>query len=71
MATYRLNFIGRDGRPVGWTFLEFADDAAAIEGSDRHLDGRVVELWAGERLVKTFPADPSRRRFPYWVSRGG
>jgi hypothetical protein len=36
-----------------------------IGGSDQHLDGRVVELWAGERLVKAFPADPSRRRFSY------
>lgn len=69
MATYQLNFIGKDGRLVGWRDLEFADDAAAIAGSDPHLDGRVVQLWEGERLVKTFPADPSRRRFPYWVSR--
>jgi hypothetical protein len=36
-----------------------------IGGSDQHLDGRVVRLWAGERLVKAFPADPSRRRFSY------
>jgi hypothetical protein len=71
MATYRLNFIGGDGRLAGWRCLEFADDAAVIAASYQHLDGRVVELWVGERLVKAFPADPSRRRFPYWVSRGG
>ncbi|HVI34099.1 hypothetical protein [Phenylobacterium sp.] len=61
MSGYRLYFISRSGRIEGRTDLEATDDAKAIGLAEKQLDGRGVELWAGERLVKKFErAEPKR-----------
>ncbi len=63
---YRLKEFRPDGSQRSARGLEFANDEAAIEGADKLHAGWAMELWAGDRLVKSFPADRSRRRGMYW-----
>jgi len=66
MPKYRLNEFRSDGSQRSRRDLEFADDDAAINGSDQLHGGYAMELWAADRKVKAFPADRSRRRGIYW-----
>ena len=62
MAYYRLYFLNALGhihRAVDW---ECADDAAALDIANGHLDGRACELWRGDRRVAVFGAELARRR---------
>jgi hypothetical protein len=53
MPDYRLYFLANDHIR---RFVEFdcPDDEAAIEKVAEHADGRVMELWQRNRLVKRF-----------------
>ena len=54
MADYRLYFLDRANHIKN--VVEFAsdDDGAAAEHALRHADGRAMELWSRDRLVRRF-----------------
>ena len=62
MTDYRLYFRGADGHFLGIVELDCPDDEAALESVAAHADGRAMELWQRQRLVKTFPEGAIRRR---------
>ena len=51
MATYRAYTVGLDGRYIGFTELDCADDSEAIEVAKQLNGGRDIELWCGDRFV--------------------
>jgi hypothetical protein len=51
VADFRAYIIGHDGHINEFEPLICADDAEAIAGAKRLVDGHDVELWSGERLV--------------------
>ena len=51
MAEYRAYTVGTDGHFIGSTPLVCTDDADAIEQAKQLLDGLVIEVWSGERMV--------------------
>ena len=61
MADYRLYFLDQANHIR--SVLEFGsdDDAEAAEHARRHADGRTMELWRRDRLIKRFEggADPA------------
>lgn len=57
MAYYRLYVLsGPGGRFVGFEEIEAADDVEAVRRAQAHLGAKPLELWCGERRVKSFPA---------------
>jgi hypothetical protein len=70
VAHYRLYFLDPAGHIGKAVELDCEDDAQAIRGVEPHRDGRAMELWQTDRLVKTYPADrrgaePPRRSPPH------
>ena len=56
MSYYRLYYLNQHGHirhAVDW---ECADDPSALSIVGKHVDGRAMELWSGERRVAAFPA---------------
>ena len=64
MADYRLYFFDHGGHIGGVVELSGADDAEAIQQSRGQADGRAMELWNRDRLVRAFPADDLRLDSP-------
>ena len=60
MATYRLYCLDGVGKVVSAKWIEAADDKAATEAAEAMSDGRMCELWNGERLVARLAAPPER-----------
>jgi hypothetical protein len=58
MADYRLYFLDEANHIRG--VVEFAcdDDPAAIERATTHADGRRMELWSRDRLIRKFERRP-------------
>jgi hypothetical protein len=51
VAYYRLYFLDENGHIRHVKELACDTDSAAIALSDKHADGRALELWERERLV--------------------
>ncbi len=59
VAYYRLYVLsGPEGRFVGFEEIEATDDVEAVRRAEAHLGPKPLELWCGERRVRTFPALP-------------
>ncbi|MET0273314.1 MAG: hypothetical protein ABW360_10010 [Phenylobacterium sp.] len=56
MPDYRLYFLGPQGRIAHVLELECRDDDHAVELAAGHADGRAMELWRRDRMVKAFDA---------------
>lgn len=56
MAYYRLYFLDKSDRIGQVIDMECADDAAAIEAVAGRDDGRRMELWNQDRVVRRFAA---------------
>ncbi len=61
MSSYRLYFIGRDGRFEKAVQMEHPDDESAIAEAKTLAEGRPVELWNLDRRVE-FDAEVSRQK---------
>lgn len=56
---YRLYMLsGPDGRFVGFEEIEAIDDVEAVRSAEAHLGPKPLELWCGDRKVRSFPAMP-------------
>jgi hypothetical protein len=58
MRPYRIFFFGQDGhikQPP--EIVECQDDETAIEKANQLLDGSVIEIWDGTRLVARLAPD--------------
>ena len=59
LAYYRLYLLsGPAGRFIGFEEIEAVDDVEAIRLAERHLGPQPLELWCGNRKVKSFAALP-------------
>lgn len=58
MADYRLCFLDQANHIRGVAGFVCHDDAAAAERAENHLDGRRMELWSRDRLVRRFDRRP-------------
>ena len=56
MLSYRLYFLGRDGRIAHAVQLECCSDEQALAAVGTHADGRAMELWQQARKVRAFAA---------------
>lgn len=57
MVYYRLYLLGEGSkRFVGFEEIDAADDDGAIEAASRHIGPNSLELWCGNRKVKSFAA---------------
>lgn len=56
MTRYRLYFLNAAGRSFQSVDLDCPDDAAAMTRAAHYARGRAMELWAGARVVKAYPA---------------
>jgi len=54
MADYRLYFLDEANHIRGVVEFVCADDPAAVEHAAAHADGRRMELWSRDRLVRKF-----------------
>jgi hypothetical protein len=52
MVEYRLCFLESDGRVGGMRDIVCEDDQMAVELAARFKHEHVVEVWAGDRLIK-------------------
>jgi hypothetical protein len=59
---YRAYIVGHDGHFISFEPMVCADDAEAKEKAKRLVDGHVIELWSGARLVIRFDANRSLNR---------
>ena len=57
MPDYRLYFL-QDNHIRHVVTITCEEDAEAIELVEKHRDGRAMELWERDRLVKRFDAKP-------------
>jgi hypothetical protein len=58
MRLYRIFLLGQDGhikQPP--EIVECPDDQTAIERAKQLLDGKVIEIWEGSRLVARLAPD--------------
>ena len=56
MAEYRAFTVGKDGHFVGFEPIVCDTDDQAIQRAKRHLDGRDIEVWCADRMVKRLAA---------------
>jgi hypothetical protein len=56
MLSYRLYFLGREGRITRAVELECASDDEALRAVEEHADGRPMELWQQARKVRAYVA---------------
>ncbi len=61
MSAYRLFFFDAAEHIRAWTVIECDGDTEAVRLADEKCDGRAMELWDRDRLVRHFPVDPGRR----------
>lgn len=54
MADYRLYFLDDANHIRGVVEFTCEDDAAALDRAAGHADGRRMELWSRDRLVRKF-----------------
>jgi len=64
MAAYRLFFFDAKGHIRSAVVIDCDGDEAAVAHADEQCDGREMELWLRDRLVRSFPADPARTPRP-------
>jgi len=64
VRTYRLFFFDAADHIRHWVALECEDDDAAARAAGEQADGRAMELWLRDRLVRRFPGDPEQRPRP-------
>lgn len=57
MAGYRLYFLDRQNHFRDVVVLECRSDDDACSAAEDHRDGRAMELWLRDRLVRSWPAD--------------
>lgn len=58
MADYRLYFLDEANHIRGVAEFVCDDDVAAAERAENHPDGRRMELWSRDRLVRRFDRRP-------------
>jgi len=57
VAYYRLYLMAEPGgKFVGFQEIEAPDDDSALRLAEAHAGPKPLELWCGNRKVKTFPA---------------
>jgi hypothetical protein len=57
VAYYRLYVLSSpDGRFIGFEEIEAEDDVQAVRHAEEHLGPKPLELWCGDRKVKSFAA---------------
>jgi predicted phage tail protein len=56
MLSYRLYFLGREGRFTRAVQLQCASDEEALRAVTAHADGAPMELWQQARKVRSFAA---------------
>jgi hypothetical protein len=61
MLSYRLYFIGLEGRISRVVELEWASDEDALRAVEAHVDGRPMELWQQARKIREFAANELAR----------
>lgn len=55
-ATYQISILEKDGSSLNEpTNVKSADDAGVIKKARQLIDGKIVEVKEGDRLVATFP----------------
>jgi hypothetical protein len=59
VSGYKLYFMNRAKRIQRRVDIEAHDDAQAVALADKQSDGQPMELWLGDRLVKSFPGKAS------------
>jgi hypothetical protein len=60
VESYRLFIMDRNGHIVGASEFVCADDVEAQAVVHPQIDGRPMELWSLDRVVRKYPATPSR-----------
>jgi hypothetical protein len=60
MLSYRLYFLGREGRIIRAVELECSSDEDALLAVEGHADGGPMELWQQARRVRVYPAQAVR-----------
>ena len=60
LQQYRLYFLGGDGHITYSHEFGAEDDARALKIAEAWLEGRAAELWARDRKIKSWGADPNR-----------
>ena len=58
---YRLYFLGDDGHIVGHSAWDSEDDTEAMQCAEAVQEGRAMELWCGNRVVRRYPKPLDRR----------
>jgi hypothetical protein len=58
MADYRAYIVGKDGHFLDCKARPCNDDHQAVEWAQQLVDGRLIELWCGERFVAKFQPQP-------------
>ena len=57
MLSYQLDTLkGPDGPKIASLHISASDDVEAVRSARALAEGRPMELWCGNRKVKTFPA---------------
>ena len=60
LSYYRLYLLnGSEGRFVGIEEIEAADDVEAVRLAQKHVGANPLELWCGNRRVKSIAAAPA------------
>lgn len=59
MLEYRLYYLGDDGHIQGVAEFVSEDDTHAAEDALRRADGRRMELWRREHLIRVFERSPA------------
>jgi hypothetical protein len=75
MLDYRLYFLDDAGHIQGVVEFDCADDAEAVVQAEGYDDGRPMELWRRDRLIRRFsggerPADPATIELARQLPRG-
>jgi hypothetical protein len=58
---YKLYVLDWPGRIAHVVELPCGDDEHALRVAAERADGRAMELWHGQRMVRRFSASPSRQ----------
>lgn len=64
MSHYRIYFLNDAGQSYRRLELDCADDGAALLAADAQHGGRAMQLWAGARVIKTYPASEKAPQSP-------
>lgn len=58
MTSYRLYFLDDQDHIADATEIEVAGDREALDRAEAQADGRAMELWRLDRVIRKFPAAP-------------